>query len=157
MPTLVFFSLMKCIDPAIEATDCLWDALTGRNIFWATMSLQTFQILRFVNIPIRDVSERWVQLLPLMFNPGPEVTVDECFLPLHGKCPFRQYMPSKPGKYGMKIWAEKNSYAWNLRIYTGKSTSGIPEKTQHHGYDLGQELLRRNPEKNSYCPKNDKM
>ncbi|KAL6465104.1 hypothetical protein MHYP_G00252370 [Metynnis hypsauchen] len=165
-----------------EATDSLWDASTGRNIFRATMSLQTFQmisrVLRFDNrdtraksdklAPIRDVWEKWVQLLPLMFNPGLEVTVDERFLPFRGKCPFRQYMPSKPGKYGIKIWAAcdaKNSYAWNLQIYTGKSTSGIPEIQQgkrvvlatttglqgHNitcdnfftSYDLGQELLRR--------------
>ena len=46
--------------------------------------------------PIRDVWDRWVQLLPLMFNPGPEVTVD-------GKCPSRRYIPSKPGMYGIKI------------------------------------------------------
>ncbi|KAL6489250.1 hypothetical protein MHYP_G00029910 [Metynnis hypsauchen] len=165
-----------------EATDSLWDASTSRNIFRATMSLQTFQmisrVLRFDNrdtrakpdklAPIRDVWEKWVQLLPLMFNPGPEVTVDERFLPFRGKCPFRQYMPSKPGKYGIKIWAAcdaKTSYAWNLQIYTGKSTSGIPEIQQgkhvvldmttglqgHNitcdnfftSYDLGQELLRR--------------
>lgn len=111
-----------------EATD-LWEASTGRNIFRATMSLQTFQmisrVLRFDNrdtrarsdklAPIRDVWERWVQLLPLMFNPGPEVTVDERLVDFRGKCPFRQYMPSKPGKYGIKIWAAcdaKTSYAW---------------------------------------------
>ncbi|TWW70038.1 hypothetical protein D4764_18G0008440 [Takifugu flavidus] len=58
------------------------------------MSLQTFRmisrVLRFDNrdtrarsdklAPIRDVWERWTQLLPLMFNPGPEVTVDELVL-----------------------------------------------------------------------------
>lgn len=84
------------------------------------------------------------------------------------KCPFRQYIPCKPGKYGIKIWAAcdaKNSYAWNLQIYTGKAASGIPEKRcgkrvvldmttglRGHNitcdnfftsYDLGQELLKR--------------
>ena len=128
-----------------EATDSLWDTSTGRNIFRATMSLQTFQmisrVLRFDNreirarsdklAPIRDVWERWVRLLPPMFKSGPEVTVDERLVPFQGKCPFRQYIPSKPGKYGIKIWAAcdaKTSYAWNLQIYTGKGASGIPEK-----------------------------
>ncbi|XP_029995668.1 piggyBac transposable element-derived protein 4-like isoform X2 [Sphaeramia orbicularis] len=165
-----------------EATDSLWDASTGRNIFRVTMSLQTFQmisrVLRFDNrdtrarsdklAPIRDVWDRWVQLLPLMFNPGPEVTVDKRLVPFRGKCPFRQYIPSKPCKYGIKIWAvcdAKTSYAWNLQIYTGKAANGIPEENQgkrvvldmttglqgHNitcdnfftSYDLGQELLRR--------------
>ncbi|XP_037553572.1 piggyBac transposable element-derived protein 4-like [Nematolebias whitei] len=165
-----------------EALTSLWDVSTGRSIFRATMSLQTFQmisrVLRFDNrdtrarsdklAPIKDVWDRWVKLLPLMFNPGPEVTVDERLLPFRGKCPFWQYMPSKPGKYGIKIWAAcdaKTSYAWNLQIYTGKLAAGIPEKNQgkrvildmttglrgHNitcdnfftSYDLGQELLKR--------------
>ncbi|XP_048874855.1 piggyBac transposable element-derived protein 4-like [Brienomyrus brachyistius] len=164
-----------------EATESLWDASTGRNIFRATMSLKTFQmitrVLRFHNkvtkarsdklAPIRDVWERWVKRLSLMFNPGPEVTVDERFVPFRGRCPFRQYMPSKPGKYGIKIWAvcdAKTSFAWNLQIYTGKPAGGIPKNQgkrvvldmtaglQGHNitcasfftsYDLGQELLKR--------------
>lgn len=77
--------------------------------------------------PIRDVWERWAQFLPLILNPGPEVTVDERLFTFQGKCPFRQYIPSKPGKYGIKIWA---AYAWNLQIYAGKAVSGIPEKKQ---------------------------
>ncbi|XP_037550296.1 piggyBac transposable element-derived protein 4-like [Nematolebias whitei] len=165
-----------------EALTSLWDVSTGRSIFCATMSLQTFQmisrVLRFDNrdtrarsdklAPIKDVWDRWVKLLPLMFNPGQEVTVDERLLPFRGKCPFWQYMPSKPGKYGIKIWAAcdaKTSYAWNLQIYTGKLAAGIPEKNQgkrvildmttglrgHNitcdnfftSNDLGQELLKR--------------
>ncbi|KAM9495978.1 uncharacterized protein Hap1MRO34_022041 isoform 2-T2 [Clarias gariepinus] len=121
-----------------KVTDSLWDASTGRNILWATMSLQSFRmisrVLRFNNretreksdklAPIRDVWERWMQLLPLMFNPEPEVTVDVRFVPFRGKCPFRQYMPSKPGEYGIKIWAACDAktsmicickYAWNLQ------------------------------------------
>ncbi|XP_040268703.1 piggyBac transposable element-derived protein 4-like [Bufo bufo] len=162
-----------------EATDSLWYKSRGRYIFPATMSLHTFRMIsrvfRFDNrdtraksdklAPIRDVWEKWVQLLPLMFNPGPQVTVDERLIPFRGNCPFRQYMSSKPAKYGIKIWAAcdaKTSYAWNLQIYT---ESGIPEKKQgqrvvldlttglrgHNitcdnfftSYDLGQELLRR--------------
>ncbi len=103
-----------------------------------------------------------------MFNPGPEVTVDEHLVPFRGKCPFQKYIPSKLGKYGIKIWVAcdaKTSYAWNLQIYTGKAASGKPEKNQgkrvvldmttglqgHNitcdnfftSYDLGQELLWR--------------
>ena len=95
---IVFFLLEGVYRSGNEATD-FWDVLT--------VSLQTFQILRFDNIPITDVWERWAQLLPLMFNPGPEVPVDEHFLPFHGNCPFRQYMPSKSGKYDIKIPEKK--------------------------------------------------
>ncbi|KAJ8393710.1 hypothetical protein AAFF_G00057630 [Aldrovandia affinis] len=85
-----------------------------------------------------------------------------------GRCPFRQYMPSKPAKYGIKSWVAcdaKSSYAWKMQVYTGKPTSGGPEKNQgmrvvldvteglrgHNvtcdnfftSYELGQQLLKR--------------
>ncbi|XP_056155945.1 piggyBac transposable element-derived protein 4-like [Lampris incognitus] len=133
-----------------EATACLWDAETGWSIFHATMSLQTFHVLsrviRFDNretrvarrahdklAPIREVWVKWVERLPCVYNPGPEVTVDERLVLFRGRCPFRQYIPSKPGKYGIKIWAAcdaRTSYAWNMQVYTGKSASGMAEKNQ---------------------------
>ncbi|KAJ8415108.1 hypothetical protein AAFF_G00008060 [Aldrovandia affinis] len=96
-----------------EPTASLWNAETGRAIFRATMSLQTFHIfsraIRFDNretrpgrrerdklAAIRDVWDRWVERLPLIYNPGPQVTVDERLVPFKGRCPFRQYMPNKP-------------------------------------------------------------
>ncbi|XP_063049276.1 piggyBac transposable element-derived protein 4-like [Engraulis encrasicolus] len=168
-----------------EATASLWDSESGRPIFHATMSLQAFHVLsrvvRFDNretrvarrendklAPIREVWDKWVENVPIVYNPGPEVTVDEQLVPFRGRCPFRQYMPIKPGKYGIKIWAacdSKTAYAWNMQIYTGKPASGVPEKNQgkrvvldmtkglrgHNitcdifftSYDLAQELLKR--------------
>ena len=42
-------------------------------------------------------------------------------------------MPSKPAKYGIKIWVAcdaQSSYAWKMQVYAGKLTSGGPEKNQ---------------------------
>ena len=133
-----------------ESTASLWDADTGRNIFRATMSLGTFHIfsrvIRFDNretrpgrrerdklAAIRTVWDKWVEQLPLLYNPGPNVTVDERLVAFRGRCPFKQYMPSKPAKYGIKIWAAcdaKSSYALNLQVYTGKPVGGAPERNQ---------------------------
>ncbi|XP_034065557.1 piggyBac transposable element-derived protein 4-like [Gymnodraco acuticeps] len=168
-----------------ESTASLWDADTGRNIFRATMSLGTFHIfsrvIRFDNrdtragrrerdklAAIRTVWDKWVERLPLLYNPGPNVTVDERLVAFRGRCPFKQYMPSKPAKYGLKIWAAcdaNSSYALNLQVYTGKPVGGAPEWNQgmrvvldmakglrgHNitcdnfftSYNLGQELLKR--------------
>ncbi|MGL5903279.1 MAG: hypothetical protein ACRCZO_11405, partial [Cetobacterium sp.] len=44
---------------------------------------------------------------------------------------FRQYMPSKPAKYGIKIWAAcdaKTSYCFNMQVYTGKPAGAQHEK-----------------------------
>ncbi|XP_045073157.1 uncharacterized protein LOC123486044 [Coregonus clupeaformis] len=82
---------------------------------------------------VREVWDKWVERLPLLYNPGPDVTVDEQLVPFRGRCPFRQYIPSKPAKYGIKTWVacdSKSSYAWKMQVYTGKATCGGPEKNQ---------------------------
>ena len=41
-----------------------------------------------------------------------------------GKCAFRQYIPSKPAKYGIKYWCIVNTecgYLCDVNIYLGKS------------------------------------
>lgn len=133
-----------------EATASLWDEEYGRPIFRATMSLETFhmisRVIRFDNrdtragrrerdklAAFRDVWDKWVEILPLLYNPGPHVTVDERLVPFRGRCPFRQYMPNKPAKYGIKMWVAcdaKSSYAWNMQVYTGKLPGGASEKNQ---------------------------
>lgn len=168
-----------------EAVESLWHAEHGRAIFRATMPLKTFftisRVIRFDDretrparragdklAAIREVWDKWVLLLPKMYNPGSDVTVDERLVTFRGRCPFKQYMPNKPGKYGIKIWAacdSRSSYAWNMEVYTGKPGDGQREKNQGmrvvlqmteglHGntitcdnfftsYALGQELLKR--------------
>ncbi len=175
----------RYIDPTMRPCIAYGTVITGRAIFRATMPLKTFTDLSRVFCfykkdeeldqkksdklaPVRNIWDKWVQRLPLLYNPGPNVTVDECLVRFRGRCPFKQYMPSKPGKYGIKIWAAcdaRSSYAWNLQIYTGKAADGKSEKNQgmrvvldmtdgleghtitcdnfFTSYALGQELLRR--------------
>nr|XP_055057504.1 uncharacterized protein LOC129441823 isoform X2 [Misgurnus anguillicaudatus] len=73
-----------------ESIESLWDDRTGRTIFQTIMTLGRFKslsgIIRFDDhettcarlqkdklAPIRDVWDRWVDLLPRMYNPGLEV------------------------------------------------------------------------------------
>nr|XP_023665676.1 piggyBac transposable element-derived protein 4-like isoform X1 [Paramormyrops kingsleyae] len=169
-----------------ESALSLWDKEKGIPYFQSVMSLNSFSVfsraIRFDEwasrcerrqkdklAEIRTVWDKWVKRLPLMYNPGSSVTVDERLVGFKGRCPFRQYMPSKPAKYGIKIWAAcdaASAYAWNMQIYTGKVAGGISEKNQgmrvvldmtqglsgHNitcdnfftSYNLGQELLKRN-------------
>ncbi|KAM4552412.1 piggyBac transposable element-derived protein 4-like [Odontesthes bonariensis] len=103
-----------------------------------------------------------------MYNRGPEVKVDERLVPFRGRCSFKVYIPSKPGKCGIKIWAAcdaRSSYAWNMQVYMGEPCTGRAETNQgmcvvldmtnglqgHNitcdnfftSYALGQELLKR--------------
>ncbi|XP_062308098.1 piggyBac transposable element-derived protein 4-like [Osmerus eperlanus] len=133
-----------------EAAASLWDAQSGRAIFRATMQLKLFYTystsIRFDDrgtraarratdklAAIREVWDMWVERLPRLYDPGPEVTVDEQLLAFRGRCPFKQYMPSKPAKYGIKSWVAcdaKSSYAWKMQVYTGKQMDGVPERNQ---------------------------
>ncbi|KRX48117.1 PiggyBac transposable element-derived protein 4 [Trichinella murrelli] len=82
---------------------------------------------------VRVIWNTWVKNLPKMYNPSENVTVDERLYPFKGRCQFRNYMPKKPEKYGIKFWVaccSKSSYAWNMQIYTGKQSSGTREKNQ---------------------------
>lgn len=55
------------------------------------------------------------------------VTLDEKLQSFRGRCCFRQYMPNKPAKYGIKIFAlcdSVNYYTSNLEVYVGKQPHG---------------------------------
>ena len=84
-----------------EADASLWDAERGRAIFRATMPLKLFhtysRLLRFDDhetrrrrratdklAEMREVWDAWVAQLPSLYNPGPEVTVDEQLDPFRG-------------------------------------------------------------------------
>ncbi|KAI7805227.1 putative piggyBac transposable element-derived protein 4-like [Triplophysa rosa] len=138
-----------------ESTSSLWNAETGRAIFPATMSCNNNSELDKL-APIRELWDKWVERLPLLYNSGLNVTVDERLVPFRGRCPFRQYMQSKPAKYGIKICAAcdaQSSYAWNMQVYMGlrvvlDMTTGLRGHKivcDHFftSYLLGEELLKR--------------
>ena len=50
----------------------------------------------------RDIFEMFNQQLSTQYTPGAHLTVEEQLVPFRGNCPFRQYMKSKPAKYGIK-------------------------------------------------------
>ena len=95
----------------------LWSKEDGRPIFNKLMSRNRYQqilrVLRFNNAnarrsnrsadkfqPIKYVFEEWDLNFRDAYTPGPHMTVDEQLVCFKGR--FRQYIPSKPGKYGIK-------------------------------------------------------
>jgi len=61
------------------------------------------------------------------YNTSEFTTIDEMLHPFRGRCSFIQYMPNKPAKYGVKIFAlcdAKTFYCSNLEIYCGKQPPG---------------------------------
>ena len=105
------------------------------------------------------------------YKPHKEVTVDEAMIAFRGRLSFRQYLPAKPTKYGIKVWVRadsNNGFVNEFQIYIGKPagaqrevglgkrvvldlTEKIRDKRHHvfidnyfNSVELIEELLSRN-------------
>ncbi|KAJ8938411.1 hypothetical protein NQ318_011994 [Aromia moschata] len=116
----------------------------GVEIFHLTMSLQRFRflvrVLRFDDkdtrlermktnklAPIRIVFESFVANCQTGYYLSAFITVDEILAGFRGRCSFRQYIPSKPNKYGLKILVlcdAKMFYTSKLEVYVGSQPDG---------------------------------
>jgi hypothetical protein len=131
----------------------------GRVDFPTTMSYNRFRdirrYLRFddkstrcqrVSDKLAPVSELWAAFkhnINGAMIPGPFLTVDERLAPFRGRCSFIQYMPSKPAKYGIKLWMccdAETKYVHNVSIYCGKENTSA-DKAKHLGEKVVLDLL----------------
>ena len=58
------------------------------------------------------------------YQPAEDITIDEGMCKYRGRIFFKQYMPQKPNKYGIKLYmlSESDSgYIWNFSIFCGQS------------------------------------
>ena len=124
----------------------LWSPDVGRPFLRAAMSLERFllitKFLRFDDkstriqrrerdkmAPISELWDKFMQCCRINYNVGANCTVDEQLVGFRGRCPFRMYIPSKPDKYGIKIWwlcDSATGYAFNGQVYKGK-VGNLPE------------------------------
>lgn len=94
--------------------------------------------------PIRDI---WIMLnanLQKCYQPKQCITVDEQLFPFRGRTKFTQYIPSKPSKYGIKVfWAcdASNAYPLQGQMYTGKPVGG--DRQINVGEKIVLELVKR--------------
>ena len=61
------------------------------------------------------------------YNLGEFVTIDEKLEAFRGRCSFIQYIPSKPAKYGLKVFAlcdAKTFYTSSLEVHCGLQPEG---------------------------------
>lgn len=146
-----FFGILICAGANNSNTDHTFDMWHSNSypLYRATMGLNRFHsILRFLRFddsstrsqrkkedkaaPIRDVWTMFNSNLAQMYKPTANLTIDEQLYPYRGRTGFTQYIPSKPAKYGIKIWwicDAENAYPLQGILYTGK-TDGTREKNQ---------------------------
>nr|XP_023011791.1 piggyBac transposable element-derived protein 4-like [Leptinotarsa decemlineata] len=123
----------------------LWDTEgNGVEIFRLTMGLKRFRFLfrsiRFDNretrderknndrlASIREICEMFVTNSTKCYSLRANVTIDEKLEAFCRKCNFIQYIPSRPAKCGIEIFAfvdAKTYYTSNMEIYAGLQPDG---------------------------------
>ncbi|CAH2099388.1 unnamed protein product [Euphydryas editha] len=139
---------------------------SGCDVCIATMSRERFHFLlrnlRFDDIqtrverrqtdklaPFREIFQEINDNFKKYYALGNDVTIDEKLDKTRGRCPFRQYIPSKPGKYGIKILVMADArtyYTNNMEVYVGKNDG--PYDHSNSPRDLVKRLVE--PIKNSH-------
>jgi len=68
---------------------------------------------------VRLIVQRW----QANYKPHREISIDETLVPFKGRTKLLQYIPSKPHKWGLKVWTladAQTGYVYNWSLYTGK-------------------------------------
>ena len=92
---------------------------------------------------IRYILDEFVQNCKKTYCLSEFLTIDETLVPFRGRCSFIQYIPSKPAKYGVKIFAlcdAKIYFMGNLEIYCGKQPTG-PHEVSNSPADIVERLI----------------
>lgn len=72
------------------------------------------------------------------------MTIDEMLIPYRGRCSFIQYLPNKPAKYGLKVFAlcdSKTFYVSNLELYCGKQPDGPYSNQSNTPFEIVSRLV----------------
>lgn len=126
----------------------LFSIRDGIHLFRATMSHGRFcQLkcaLRFDDparrdredklAPIRYITDLLKESFSQLYTPGPYLTVDEMLVEFHGRVSFQQYIPTKPGKFGIKIfWLvdAENSMPLSFIVYIGAASLESGWRVEH--------------------------
>ena len=131
----------------------LWSERDGHPLFRATMSYERFAqlkgVLRFDDklrrdtndklAPVRQIVEIFNTRLQEVYTPGPFLVIDEMLIEFHGRVAFKQYIPTKPGKFGIKVfWVvdNENTVPLSCLFYIGQST--IPEEEMNESDSVAE-------------------
>jgi len=112
------------------------DPVIATPIFNSTMPRDRFELLlRFWHFndnesavdgdrlsKLREICNALLERFQALYTPGKEISIDESMVLWRGRLIFRQYIPGKRHKYGVKLYmlCEHTGYVWNVLVYCGK-------------------------------------
>ena len=79
---------------------------------------------------IRPLISKLTETFAEAYAPNRENAIDEGLIKFKGRLAFKQYMPLKPAKRGIKVWLRADSathYVSAFEVYTGRPNQGEPE------------------------------
>lgn len=91
---------------------------------------------------VRDLTNLMNSKFARMRTPGEDIVIDETMVPFRGRLSFRQYLPGKSHKYGIKLFklCGTDGYTYNLRVYAGKNEN--IDNTKRHSNSVVLDLLK---------------
>ena len=85
------------------------------------------------------------------YSPKKNISIDEGMIAFKGRLSFRQYLPAKPTKYGIKVWMAadaSNGYVKNFSVYLG--SEGQNRRIHGLGYDAVMNMARASLNRNHH-------
>ena len=77
---------------------------------------------------IKPIIEKLSERFRSVYTPQMNVAIDEAMIPFKGRSTSKQYMPLKPVRRGIKMWAladSLNGFVSEFEVYTGKKTNAV--------------------------------
>ena len=67
------------------------------------------------------------------YNPTEELAIDEVIIKFKGRVIFRQYIPKKHKRWGMKMYkiSDKSGYTYHIEMYLGKDKTNTSQSSAH--------------------------
>jgi Transposase IS4 len=120
----------------LPRTERYWSATFGHPLLTSLFSRDRFkQLLRFFRVVVMDEAAAERDPLPSIRSlaaklnasfaahatPSQRLTLDEAIAAYKGRSPIKQYIPSKPHKWGYKIYClSSDDYLLRFEVYAGK-------------------------------------
>ena len=132
------------------------NTLTETPIFGETMPRDRyFNLLSFIHVAdnelmlprgdvgydplfkIRPLYDAFRDRFSQVYVPDEDISIDEGMVPWKGRLSFRQYIPNKPDRFGVKLYImceSKSGYMCSFNIYTGSDFDPNPDAEHEVGF-----------------------